>query len=126
VSDSIRGAPPDYGLVVFIFFNSGNKTDLKAQREISTEDGQATADRFEIPFIEVSALDSTNVDLCFLKLINDIHSKTRERPPAGAMAAPAKGTLGNVPNVPITLVFPPILHFLTPVLHFFRLLFGML
>jgi Ras-related protein Rab-11A len=47
----------------------GNKTDLKHLRAVRTEDGQDFAQKFNIGFMETSALDGSNVESAFLKII---------------------------------------------------------
>jgi Ras-related protein Rab-11A len=47
----------------------GNKTDLKHLRAVRTEDGQEFSDKSNIAFIETSALDGSNVEAAFLKII---------------------------------------------------------
>ncbi len=51
----------------------GNKTDLRDKREVRKEDAAAYADQHQLAFIETSALDCTNVDLAFDRIINEIH-----------------------------------------------------
>lgn len=63
-------ANPDTILVLV-----GNKTDLSSARQVSTEEARLFADRNKLPFIETSALDSTNVDIAFFKLLEDIYDK---------------------------------------------------
>ena len=47
----------------------GNKTDLAAQRKVSTEQGRQLADQFEMTYIETSAKDSTMVDKAFFSMV---------------------------------------------------------
>ena len=47
----------------------GNKTDLKDQREVKREDAATYADQHRLAFIETSALDATNVDVAFERII---------------------------------------------------------
>ena len=47
----------------------GNKTDLKHLRAVRTEDGQEFATKYNIAFIETSALDGNNVETAFFKII---------------------------------------------------------
>lgn len=47
----------------------GNKTDLKSQRETSTEDAKALAQKNNLLFIETSALDGENIKEAFNKTI---------------------------------------------------------
>lgn len=48
----------------------GNKTDLKDKREVKKEDAALYADQHGLAFIETSALDCSNVDLAFDRIIN--------------------------------------------------------
>ena len=48
----------------------GNKSDLKSMRQVKQEEASRFAEENNIAFIETSALDSTNVDLAFVRLIN--------------------------------------------------------
>ena len=57
----------EHGTITFLV---GNKCDLKNLRAVRTEEAQAFADRFEMNFIETSALDAVNVDLVFKKLVS--------------------------------------------------------
>ena len=44
----------------------GNKCDLEAQRQVTTEEGKELADRLGIKFIETSAKSATNVEKSFV------------------------------------------------------------
>ncbi|OQV11854.1 putative Ras-related protein Rab-5B [Hypsibius exemplaris] len=46
----------------------GNKIDLTTSRRVTTEEGEALAQSFGIPFMEVSAKASTNVTELFVKV----------------------------------------------------------
>jgi GTPase SAR1 family protein len=48
----------------------GNKTDLKDKREVKKDEAAAYASEHQLAFIETSALDCTNVDLAFDRIIN--------------------------------------------------------
>mmetsp|Transcript_7545 Transcript_7545/g.11422 ORF Transcript_7545/g.11422 Transcript_7545/m.11422 type:complete len:209 (+) Transcript_7545:110-736(+) len=50
----------------------GNKCDLEKSRVVATQAGQTLANSLQIPFIETSAKDSTNVEEAFLKMATDI------------------------------------------------------
>jgi GTPase SAR1 family protein len=48
----------------------GNKTDLKDKREVKKEEAATYADSHSLAFIETSALDCSNVDLAFERIIS--------------------------------------------------------
>lgn len=48
----------------------GNKIDL--EREVSTEEGKAIADKYHIPFYETSAKENTNIKQSILDLVSII------------------------------------------------------
>jgi GTPase SAR1 family protein len=50
----------------------GNKSDLGHMRAVSTSEGKEFAQNEGLLFMEASALDSTNVRLAFLTLLNNI------------------------------------------------------
>ncbi|QDS68998.1 hypothetical protein FKW77_009394 [Venturia effusa] len=50
----------------------GNKTDLAAEREVSTKEGEALAQSFGCPFLETSAKRRQNIDETFLEVIRAI------------------------------------------------------
>ena len=47
----------------------GNKTDLTDERQVTTDEGQALADKCKISFIETSAKTGHHVPEAFTKLI---------------------------------------------------------
>ena len=47
----------------------GNKTDLRDKREVKKEEAAAYAAEHQLAFIETSALDCTNVDIAFERII---------------------------------------------------------
>ncbi|KAL7676229.1 hypothetical protein ACOME3_002485 [Neoechinorhynchus agilis] len=51
----------------------GNKSDLPAERAVKTEEAKEYADKQDLFFIETSALDSTNVEAAFIKILEEIH-----------------------------------------------------
>jgi Ras-related protein Rab-11A len=55
----------------------GNKCDLESLRSVSVEEGLDYAKKHNFSFIETSALDSTNVELAFFTLINQIYNKCK-------------------------------------------------
>jgi GTPase SAR1 family protein len=51
------------------------KSDLESERAVTIEEGMALARKFGIPFVEVSAKTSTNVNDGFEMLVKEIHKK---------------------------------------------------
>ncbi|KTW28116.1 GTP-binding protein ypt3 [Pneumocystis carinii B80] len=51
----------------------GNKSDLRHLRAVSTEDGKNFAAECKLSFIETSALDSTNVEVAFQTILNEVY-----------------------------------------------------
>ncbi|KAK9810191.1 hypothetical protein WJX72_006464 [[Myrmecia] bisecta] len=51
----------------------GNKSDLRHLRSVQTEDAQAFCEKEGLSFIETSALESTNVELAFQKILTEIY-----------------------------------------------------
>lgn len=54
----------DFPIVVF-----GNKADLEAQRQVSTEEGQQFGRQNDVPVFEVSALSGQNLGVGFEKIV---------------------------------------------------------
>jgi len=57
----------------------GNKNDLKQLRTVSQEDAVNFAEKFGIPFLETSALDSTNVEMAFHRIITEIYQQVSKK-----------------------------------------------
>ncbi|KAL4451772.1 hypothetical protein ABPG75_007434 [Micractinium tetrahymenae] len=74
LSELREHASPD--MVVMLV---GNKTDLRDQREVPTEQGQEIAQREGLMFIETSARDGSNVDEAFTRVATEIHGIVRKR-----------------------------------------------
>jgi len=53
----------------------GNKLDLKEKREVSTEEGQRTAEKHGLLFLETSAKTAQNVEEAFLSTGKSIYEK---------------------------------------------------
>ncbi|KAF8968186.1 hypothetical protein BGZ46_010934 [Entomortierella lignicola] len=51
----------------------GNKSDLRHLRSIHTEEAKNFAEENGLMFIETSALDATNVDMAFTRLLTEIY-----------------------------------------------------
>ena len=52
----------------------GNKKDMK-ERAVDESEGKALADSYNIPFMETSAKEGTNIQECFLTIGKDIADK---------------------------------------------------
>lgn len=50
----------------------GNKSDLRHLRSVQTDDAQAFCEKEGLSFIETSALESTNVELAFQKILTEV------------------------------------------------------
>ncbi len=53
----------------------GNKCDLEEKREVAYEEGLELAKQYDVPFLEVSAKNATNVEETFTKMASDIHER---------------------------------------------------
>ena len=58
----------------------GNKTDLRDKCEVKKEDAAAYAAEHQLAFIETSAMDCTNVDIAFDRIINEIYRVVKQAP----------------------------------------------
>ena len=56
----------------------GNKSDLEDERQITTEEGKALADKYGMSFIETSAKTGENVELMLETLVYEIRSPSGE------------------------------------------------
>ncbi|KAJ6226276.1 ras and ef-hand domain-containing protein [Anaeramoeba flamelloides] len=56
----------------------GNKSDLVQARVVSTNKGKEKAIKYNCSFLEVSALNSSNVELAFHELVNNIYKKFKD------------------------------------------------
>eukprot|EP00245_Coleochaete_scutata_P003747 TRINITY_DN15604_c0_g1_i1.p1 TRINITY_DN15604_c0_g1~~TRINITY_DN15604_c0_g1_i1.p1 ORF type:complete len:218 (-),score=43.97 TRINITY_DN15604_c0_g1_i1:600-1253(-) len=73
----------------------GNKSDLRHLRGVSTEDAQAFAEKEGLSFIETSALESTNVETAFQRILTEIYkivSKKALASDEANSATPGEGT----------------------------------
>jgi len=73
----------------------GNKSDLKPLRAVSQEEAMAFAEKRGIAFIETSALDSSNVETAFHKVITEIYQQLNKRQAAAGSDAGAAKKLGD-------------------------------
>lgn len=58
----------------------GNKCDLVSKKSVSYEAAKAFADKLEIPFLETSAKNSTNVETAFLTMASEIKNTAVNQP----------------------------------------------
>lgn len=74
----------------------GNKCDLTDQRVITTEQGEALAQKFGCRFIEASAMTKINVDQIFQDLVRQIRdAKNLGKPGANKQATKRDGGGGR-------------------------------
>jgi len=73
----------------------GNKTDLRDEREVPTEEAKRYAQKQGLLYIETSALDGENVTQAFQQTINEIYEKKKSKPTKpGGEGADAKPSAG--------------------------------
>jgi len=54
----------------------GNKSDLASMREVSVEKGKKFAEKYNMSFMEISALDNVNITEAFQDIMNQIFEKS--------------------------------------------------
>jgi Ras-related protein Rab-11A len=69
----------------------GNKSDLRHLRSVQTDDAQAFCERESLSFIETSALEATNVELAFQKILTEIYHIVSKKAIASEDSAPGPG-----------------------------------
>ena len=57
----------------------GNKTDLKDQKQVSTEEALGKAKDLEAPIMEASAKDGNNVKEAFYDLLREMYKEIRKK-----------------------------------------------
>ena len=67
----------DQNIVIMLV---GNKCDLHHLRSVPTDEADALAKTNNLPFIETSALDSTNVETAFHNILTDIYRSASQKP----------------------------------------------
>ena len=55
----------------------GNKIDLEEQRQVSFNEGNELAKKYNVAFIETSAKESLNVNEAFVKIVSNIYKKDK-------------------------------------------------
>jgi len=73
----------------------GNKTDLVNEKVVDTATAKAFADSMQIPFIETSAKNATNVEHCFFSMAREIQNRLSE---GAGDSAPKTDTSKVVPK----------------------------
>jgi len=61
----------------FVIMLVGNKSDLRSQREVPTEDARRFAQKNDLLFIETSALDGENIKEAFQQTVQEIFQKRK-------------------------------------------------
>jgi len=69
----------------------GNKLDLEEERQVTTEQGRALAQKFNCGFIEASAKTNTNVKEIFFELVRMINRWREKYPTRGGGVTKEKG-----------------------------------
>jgi Ras-related protein Rab-11A len=66
----------------------GNKSDLRAARAVDKDEAMSFAEKYDLAFIETSALDATGVEISFHRILTEVyHVVSRRNVPGGAAAA---------------------------------------
>eukprot|EP00388_Colpodella_angusta_P003467 GDKJ01012220.1.p1 GENE.GDKJ01012220.1~~GDKJ01012220.1.p1 ORF type:complete len:215 (+),score=55.80 GDKJ01012220.1:23-667(+) len=73
----------------------GNKVDLASKKQVTTEEGQALAEEFGIPFMETSAKCSTNVTDAFRTMASQIMENLNDRSKGGSSGGASGGRNGG-------------------------------
>jgi len=76
-------ADPDIAIMLV-----GNKSDLKSNREVATEDAKAFAKKNGLLYIEASALDGENIKEAFQQTVNAIHEQRLKKVDTNQTATP--------------------------------------
>jgi len=74
----------------------GNKSDLRQQREVPTEDGKRYAQKNNLLFIEASALDGENIKEAFVQTVERIREVKASGQPNTGAGEETKVSSGNV------------------------------
>lgn len=77
----------------------GNKCDLLDARQVDVEEGTACAAKFNLSFLETSALNATNVEESFKTVLTEIYKLAG----ASSVEARSPNASENLSGVPISL-----------------------
>ncbi|KAE8689601.1 Ras-related protein RABA2c [Hibiscus syriacus] len=75
------------GSNIVVIMMAGNKSDLNHLRAVSKEDAESFADKEGLSFLETSALDASNIEKAFQKMLMDIYQILSRRALAGQEAS---------------------------------------
>lgn len=78
----------------------GNKSDLKEQRQVTTEEATEFAEGHGVALMETSALESTNVESAFSMVLSEIHRVVSRK----ALDADSEG--GSAPGIGTSILVP--------------------
>ena len=73
----------------------GNKSDLAAKRQVTTEQAKEFADSLGIEFLETSAKTATNVEQAFTTMASQIKERMQSQPAAGVSKTTIKPGQGK-------------------------------
>lgn len=73
----------------------GNKCDLTDERQVTVDEGAATAAKFGLSFLETSALEATNVDESFRTVLGEIHKLASSNPVSGMIGEETEDPRGE-------------------------------
>lgn len=65
----------DENIMIFLV---GNKSDLNNNREVSKDEGINKSEKYNVPFLETSALQGDNIDRVFEELIQSVYVNNSE------------------------------------------------
>ena len=80
----------------------GNKSDLRHLRSVQTEDAQAFCEKEGLSFIEASALEATNVEAAFQRILTEIYQIVSRKP------LPGVDDSGGRVSPPVSLCIPAV------------------
>ena len=88
--EEVRKHQPEGDTVIMLL---GNKADLDNIRDVPEESARKKAEDLNIPFLETSALDGTNVDAAFESIVDVIYNFSQgDSPPSEKMNRTAATT----------------------------------
>lgn len=76
----------------------GNKTDLRHLRAVKLEEGASFAQKHNLFFIETSALNASNVDVAFQKVLLEIYTHIKKQQASTVALAPSFSLYRNPRN----------------------------